>query len=142
MPSLQAAVIAASLLSLAFAAPVSQRGLSAGFKISQVPNPSFTGRHGPSHYAKAVAKYGFSVSSVTSTVTSVAGGIISAGSDAAIDPTSVEADPLGTGNSIQEYLCDVTIGGNVFQLDLDTGSSDLWVSFPCPIPPHSLGDTV
>ena len=125
MHSFNVVAIAASLLSLTSAAPTKRSSsLAAGFTVEQVANPNFSGRHGPSHYAKAALKYGFEVSYKTSAST-LTGAAMIAGS---IAPGSIGANPVGSGGVIDEFVCPVTIGGQKFQLDFDSGSSDLWVS--------------
>ncbi|KAI4152454.1 MAG: hypothetical protein LQ340_002908 [Diploschistes diacapsis] len=131
MYSLQVAAVAISILSLGSAAPFIKRDslAQAGFKISQVANPSFTGRNGPAHYTKAVAKYAVTANSTVTTSTNdatVAGG--SAVLRASVGATTETANIYGDGNTIQEYLCPVTIGSKTFTLDFDTGSSDLWIA--------------
>ena len=119
------AIAATSIFSFTSAAPTKRSSsLETGFTINQVANPNFSGRHGPSHYAKAARKYGLEVS-IKTTAAAVTGAAMVAGS---IAPGSIGANPVGSGGVIVEYICPVTIGSQEFQLDFDTGSSDLWVS--------------
>ncbi|MCJ1332607.1 Type I transmembrane sorting receptor [Thelotrema lepadinum] len=119
------AIAATSIFSFTSAAPTKRSSsLETGFTINQVANPNFSGRHGPSHYAKAARKYGLEVS-IKTTAAAVTGAAMVAGS---IAPGSIGANPVGSGGVIVEYICPVTIGSQEFQLDFDTGSSDLWVA--------------
>ena len=125
------AVAAASFLSLTSAVPTKRSSsLEAGFKVEQVANPNFSGRHGPSHLAKAANKYGFDLPSKT-TVSAFTSAVSAA--IAGVNSTAVGASPVGLNGEIDEFLSPVTIGGQQFNLDFDTGSSDLWVSIlrPC-----------
>ena len=122
MPSFKVAAVAASIAYLATAMPFSKsKGTLDGFKITQVANPNFSSRHGPSHYAQAASKFGFHIPIRTVASSDVVDADNSTG-------TTVTANPAGQGGAIQEYLAPVTIGSQQLQLDFDTGSSDLWVS--------------
>ncbi|ROW04302.1 hypothetical protein VSDG_00905 [Cytospora chrysosperma] len=82
------------------------------FTVNTKPNPAFKGRNGTAAYLKAMTKYAH---------------LAESGNDKVSDPWGaltgfVEADD-------REWLCPVMIGtpGQLVNLDLDTGSADLWV---------------
>ena len=104
-------VVASALLAVAAAAPTQQKRNN-GFIIHQSANPTYTA-NGPAEYAAALYKYGAkdAASKVVSAVQASGSGSVTA--------TPQQYD--------SEYLCPVTIGSQTFQLDFDTGSSDLWV---------------
>ena len=108
MPSFFQVTAAAALLALGTAAPV-EKIQKRSFQVHQTANPKFAGHNGKAALAHAIAKYApYSK--------------VKTHSD--IDSGSVTATPEQYDS---EYLCPVTIGGQDFSLDFDTGSSDLWV---------------
>ena len=90
-----------------------------GFIIKQVKNPNFH-RNGPAEFAKALNKW------LPYSETWDSPAIERRG-----DGSVVTNPASGSGDGAdQEYLCPVNINGQVFKLDFDTGSSDLWVRGP------------
>ena len=107
MPSLYQVTVAAALLALGSAVPVERR--NQGFSVTQTPKNLGFLTAGPVSMAKTYAKFG-----------------------AAAPPEVLAAAAVSTGTVVatpseydSEYDCPVTIGGQVLQLDFDTGSSDL-----------------
>ncbi|KUI53414.1 Aspartic protease pep1 [Cytospora mali] len=83
------------------------------YTLNTQPNPSFKGRNGTAAYLKAMAKYAHLADT---------------------DGDNKAAEPWGTLTGFveaddREWLCPVLIGtpGQLVNLDLDTGSADLWV---------------
>ena len=108
MPSFTQITAAAAFLALGTAAPV-EKMQKRSFQVHQTANPNFTGHNGKAAMAHAIAKY--APYSKVKSVSDISSGSVSA--------TPEQFD--------SEYLCPVTIGGQSFSLDFDTGSSDLWV---------------
>ena len=108
MPSFFQVSVAAALLALGTAAPV-EKLQKRSFQVHQTANPNFTSHNGKAALAHAIAKYAPHKA-------------FKPVSDA--DSGSVTATPQQYDS---EYLCPVTLGGQDFSLDFDTGSSDLWV---------------
>lgn len=115
MPSLYQTYLLLSLvaLQLVSAAAVGRDASSGAFRVELVPKtrPSF--KNGLAAYAKALRKYAHH-SDVTDEVLAQAQALADASSVVA---TSVDGDI--------EYIAPVKIGSQTFQLDFDTGSSDL-----------------
>lgn len=117
--------------------PVQKRG---SYKVPRVRNPGFTARNGPRSLAKALSKYHVPGENPLPETTGAELGTVvgkrglsrsGKGHDA---EGGIEAKSTGTGFAIAtptandvEYLCPVNIGGQIVNLDFDTGSSDLWV---------------
>ncbi|KAH0536152.1 hypothetical protein FGG08_006956 [Glutinoglossum americanum] len=115
MQLLSSILFLSCLVNVILAAPVAeppQKRQPGSFKVKRVRNPHFE-PNGPAELKRAYGKYGFS------------------------RPTSFDrrlAPRNGTGKvenapvfKDKEFLSPVTIGGQDFLLNFDTGSSDLWV---------------
>lgn len=105
-----AALVASATLSLA--APAEVVGRKA-FSVQQKPHGKVL-RNGPIQLNKAYQKY--------AKVGAVAPTEVAAAAAAAVQTGSVRATPE---QYDEAYLCPVTVGGRVLNLDFDTGSSDL-----------------
>ena len=107
MVSLAPTLLALAAASLVSASPFPKASARTGFTVNQSTVKPF--RPGPVHRRHVYAKYGIAA------------------------PSDVEAAALGQGDVTttptqydSEYLTPVTIGGDqLFDLDFDTGSSDL-----------------
>ena len=104
MPSLVQCLAAAALAAVSFAAPTKQ-----GFTVEQVPSNVGKLTHGQHLTAKVYRKFGGKMPTVVEHA-------------AAAQTGSVTASPEQYDS---EYLCPVTAGGSVVNLDFDTGSADL-----------------
>ncbi|KKY17526.1 putative aspartic endopeptidase pep1 [Phaeomoniella chlamydospora] len=106
-------VAAAAVLSLGAAAPApaSEKRTGKAFTVDMVPKSNPTVKNGASAYLKALRKYNASPELITAVAAAAAASSVTA--------TPSEYD--------EEYTCPVTIGDQTFELDFDTGSSDLWV---------------
>ena len=82
------------------------------FRIDMVPKTHQTVRNGPASYLKALRKFGGGEDRISFASKAI-------GSAAASSVVATPAD-----NDL-EYTCPVKIGSQTFQLDFDTGSSDL-----------------
>ena len=101
-------LVAAAFLSLGIAAPTEEKR-AAPFTVNLVPKTKQSPRNGYTALAKTLAKYGASPEVVA----------VAAAGAGSVTATPAEDD--------EEYTAPVTIGSQTFQLDFDTGSSDLWV---------------
>ena len=106
--------LASAFAALAAAAPAPLADTQAGFTVHQTANPKHVA-FGPSALYKAYKKFGAheQASAVKSAVEAASSGTV----------TATPADQYDS-----EYLCPVTVGTTTtqtFQLDFDTGSSDL-----------------
>ena len=86
------------------------------FIINQVPRKCV--KHGATAYLKSMRKWNGSAERIANLTSR------------ALAPGSVTAVPTGLNNTDEEYDSLVTIGNQTFTLDLDSGSSDLFV-LPC-----------
>ncbi|KAG6359953.1 hypothetical protein INS49_011007 [Diaporthe citri] len=94
------------------------------FTLDTIPNRGFKGRNGTAAYLRAIAKYAHLADKD--------------GVNKATSPSDANSsDPLGeivgfNEENDREWLCPVKIGtpGQTLNLDLDTGSADLWVFTP------------
>ncbi|KAJ0124812.1 secreted aspartic proteinase precursor [Diaporthe amygdali] len=97
------------------------------FTMNTIPNPGFKGRNGTAAYLKALAKYAHL-----------------ADNDGVNKATSPFGEVVGFSESNdREWLCPIKIGtpGQTLNLDLDTGSADLWVFTPESVShPGELGN--
>ena len=114
MPSVMKLALASALAAFAAAAPTPLAEIQQGFTIHQSANPKHVA-NGAKALFKALRKYG-----AHEKATEVYSAILAASSG------TVTATPADAYDS--EYLCPVTVGTTstqTFQLDFDTGSSDL-----------------
>ena len=118
-----------TFLSTALSAPTQPEKRS--FKVQRPRSASVRSLDGPTELAKAFGKYGWSLSSNANTHVAISN--LSSSNEAV---TTSTASLMGTGTGIvpvapgeadTQFLSPVTIGGQEFNLDFDTGSSDLWV---------------
>ncbi|KAJ5190281.1 Penicillopepsin-1 [Penicillium cinerascens] len=98
----------AGLASIASAAPANKA--TSKFSLHQVARPATKTANFAASYGHALAKYGANVPSQVKAA-AVASGVAT---------TTPEAND-------EEYLTPVSIGGTTLNLDIDTGSADLWV---------------
>ena len=82
------------------------------FTVNQVARKAF--KHGPTAYLKSMRKWNGSAEKIADLTTK------------AILPGAVTAMPEGQDNIDLEYDCQVMIGNQTFNLNLDSGSSDLY----------------
>lgn len=107
-------LISPFVLQLTGAAPTEKHASSSGsFRIEQVAKEGSTARNGLAAYAKALRKYAHHANN-TDEIMSQAAALVDASS---VVTTPVQGDAL--------YITPVTIGSQTFELDIDTGSSDL-----------------
>lgn len=103
-------LFALAVLRLASGIPMREKSLPA-FRVDMVPKTNYRPMSGPAAYLKALKKYGgIENLGVLSEATALA------------DANPVPATPV---HGDSEYITPVTIGGQTYQLDFDTGSSDL-----------------
>lgn len=100
---------ASAIIAIASASPVDKRAIKKDFTVHQSV-PKSTIRSGPAAVAATYAKYG---KQPPPNVEAAA-----ASNDGSVTTNPTEFD--------SEYLTPVTIGGQRFTLDFDTGSSDLY----------------
>lgn len=120
MAPLASFLAVASLVSLVTAVPSPKIGITAGTTVHQVRNPSYVA-NGPLALYKTYLKYGVTPSENLRKAVERSG-FLNKRSEA-----TVKATP--TDNVDDAYTIPVSIGTppQVLQLNLDTGSSDLWV---------------
>lgn len=127
-----------ALLTTALSAPTQPEKRS--FKVL-VPR-SAASLDGPTELAKAYKKHGWSLPSKA--VSRVATSNITfsqkaaTGSAPSTEGTGTENIPVKVGEADTQFLSPVTIGGQEFNLNFDTGSSDLWV-FSNKLPKSQIG---
>lgn len=98
----------AGLASIASAVPTNK--VANKFSVNQVARPATKTANFAANYGRALSKYGVSVPSHVQAAAAASGVAI----------TTPEAND-------EEYLTPVSIGGTTLNLDIDTGSADLWV---------------
>ncbi|KAI1827562.1 aspartic peptidase domain-containing protein [Xylaria intraflava] len=134
-----AVALTAALAGMSAANPVKTKvGTTGSFSVSQVANPSFK-PHGPLQLARAYNKFGAKVPE--GLANTVAKYRASKASIVARDSGSAKNSPT---QNDAEYTIPVSIGtpAQSLNLDLDSGSSDLWV-FSSETPRSSInGQTV
>lgn len=114
MPSLYPyLLLLAPFVSQIAAAPSERQASSGSFRVEQVAKANPAPRNGLAAYAKVLRKYAHHANS-TDDVISKAAALVAASS---VITTPVQGDAL--------YITPVTIGSQTFELDIDTGSSDL-----------------
>ena len=104
-PLAQIALASATLLSMTIASPSEKRAF---FSVVQVPNTNFVA-NGPAAYAKAFQKYNKPMPHDLAVAT---------GNDGSVTATPADAYD-------SEFLCPVSIDGQILSLQFDSGSSDL-----------------
>ncbi|KAF4308456.1 putative aspartic endopeptidase pep1 protein [Botryosphaeria dothidea] len=108
MPSFKSTAALAAMLGLAAASPIEKRGT---FSLKQVQKGTYY-KNGPAQLLKTFNKYGkVAPSQVVAAAASQTG--------------SAAAEPGDEYDSL--YLTPVTVGDKELELDVDTGSADLWV---------------
>lgn len=122
MPSCTTLVWVAAFLAFASAAPTPAKNIPTGFKVNQVEIKT-PFKSGAQAVADAHSKYGVKIPTHIQEAAAIATGSVNA-------PPSDQYD--------SSYICPVTIGGQTFHLDFDTGSSDLWV-FSKELPANEQG---
>ncbi|KAJ5151517.1 Penicillopepsin-1 [Penicillium canariense] len=115
---IQVAILGLSTLTAA--APHSAKTENPSFSLNQVKVPATKTTNGAAHYAKVLHKYGAEIPDhVLAAAASSAGALASPVPTGSVTTTPTEYDV--------EYLTPVNVGGTMMNLDIDTGSSDLWV---------------
>lgn len=108
MAIFKTAVSLASLSAMAAALPATPA--SQGFSLNQVAIPKTVARHPAAHLAKAYSKYGATVPSNVAAAAAASG--------------SATTKP---GQGEEEYITKITVGDATLNIDIDTGSADLYV---------------
>lgn len=101
------AISLAGLSAIAAALPATPA--SKGFSLNQVAIPKNSVQHPAAHLAKAYSKYGAAVPSHVAAAAAATG--------------SVTTKP---GQDEAEYITKITVGDATLNIDIDTGSADLW----------------
>ncbi|KAL1616188.1 hypothetical protein SLS56_011512 [Neofusicoccum ribis] len=109
MPSFKSAAALAAMVGVALATPIEKRGT---FSLKQVQKGTYL-KNGPASVVKTFNKYGKEAPSE----------VIAAAAAAATGEVTTE--PGDEYDSL--YLTPVTVGSVEMELDIDTGSADLWV---------------
>ncbi|KAJ5029158.1 aspartic peptidase domain-containing protein [Bipolaris maydis] len=121
MPSIINITAALALAGSVAANPI-QLDKRGAFSINQVPHSTHL-KNGPAEKVKALRKYGKAVpENLLKAAENRANTVVVEASASSGSVTATPSDQYDT-----SYLCPVTIGTQTFQLDFDTGSSDLWV---------------
>ncbi|KAJ6044027.1 type I transmembrane sorting receptor [Penicillium canescens] len=105
---IQVAILSVSTLTAAV--PLSARAEKKSFSVNQVKVTPTKTTNPAAHYAKVLHKYGAEVPDHV---------LAAAAATGSVTTTPTEYD--------EEYLTPIDIGGTTMNLDIDTGSSDLWV---------------
>lgn len=98
---------------LTSAATLGRQANSDSFRVDQVARTRPAARNGLAAYAKVLRKYAHHANNTDDVISQAA---------ALVDASSVVTTPVG-GDEL--YITPVTIGDQTFELDIDTGSSDL-----------------
>lgn len=106
-------ILSPLLPQLTSAATLGRQANSGSFRVDQVARTRPAARNGLAAYAKVLRKYAHHANN-TDAIISQAAALVAASS---VVTTPVDGDEL--------YITPVTIGGQTFELDIDTGSSDL-----------------
>ena len=134
MPSFESVLVLTTLVSSALAAPAPAQLVPRSFEVLQARNENAPPRNGLAAMAKAFNKYGWPMPDAVKTgmaKASVLGAGAGAGAgavDQAANGTTGGDDGsvnTASANMGAEFLSPVTIGGQKFNMDFDTGSSDL-----------------
>jgi aspergillopepsin I len=83
---------------------------SQGFSLNQVAVPKAVSRHPAAHLAKAYSKYGAEVPSNVAAAAAASGSAVTT-----------------PGDGEEEYITKITVGSDTLNIDIDTGSADLYV---------------
>ncbi|CAK7269586.1 hypothetical protein SEPCBS119000_003644 [Sporothrix epigloea] len=119
MAPLKSVLAVASIVGLVAAVPAPIADVASGTRVQQVRKPGYV-RNGPLSLYKAYLKYGITIPDELKAYVSGLGNITKR-TEGSVTASSILSD--------SEYTVPVSIGtpAQVLQLDLDTGSSDLWV---------------
>ena len=140
--SLSSLFILVCLLASTFAAPAKRDGsYSKVFRQAIAPNQ----RNGVMSLDRTYRKYGIASPQALSDLATQQKNAIASGSATITNEKVTASAGTGSGSVVanpmlhdQEYLSPVTIGGQTLNLDIDTGSADLYVS-PCASVPEYFG---
>ncbi|QKX54592.1 uncharacterized protein TRUGW13939_01680 [Talaromyces rugulosus] len=107
MAIFKTAISLAGLSAIAAALPATPA--SQGFSLNQVAVPKTVARHPAAHLAKAYSKYGAAVPNHVAAAAAATGSVVT---------TPGEDEAL--------YITKITVGSDTLNIDIDTGSADLW----------------
>lgn len=131
MPSFQSVLVLTTLASSALAAPAPAQLFPRSFEVPRIRNVNAPKRDGAQAMAQAFNKFGWgSIGAQKLGQTGAAmSGAGAGGSSRAANGTTGKGDDGSVGtasaNMGAEFLSQVTIGNQKFNMDFDTGSSDL-----------------
>jgi hypothetical protein len=129
MQLLGSLLLSSCLINIALAAPVLEQKRQPGsFKIERVRNPHYQ-PNGPAELKRAYKRYGIDVPVELDRRLAARDATAVSNGTGEVANTPVFRD--------KEFLSPVTIGGQGFLLNFDTGSSDLYVVLSPPLPPPS-----
>lgn len=118
-----------ALLTITLSAPTQPEKRS--FKVVRPRSASARSLDGPTELTKAFNKYGWSPPSNINSHVAISNLSLSnkaaTTSSASLKGTGTGIVPITAGEADTQFLSPVTIGGQEFNLNFDTGSSDLWV---------------
>ena len=118
MPSLQSVLVLTTLVSSALAAPAPAQHFPRSFEVPRIRNVNAPKRDGAKAMANAFNKFGFgAIGAQKQGMRKAANGTTGKGDDGSVGTASA--------NMGAEFLSQVTIGNQKFNMDFDTGSSDL-----------------
>ncbi|KAI9667776.1 MAG: hypothetical protein M1821_000595 [Bathelium mastoideum] len=147
MPSFQSALVLTTLATSALAAPAPAAAplVPRSFEVPRVRNVNAPPRDGAAAMAKAFSKYGWGTIGAQKAKGMTGASMAGAGAGSvqgASNGTTGKGDDgsvnTASANMGAEFLSPVTIGNQKFNMDFDTGSSDLWV-FTNMLPQQSIG---